>query len=176
MLSKSMSEKLSGQITFELYSSYLYRQMASCLNHMGLTILERRFLLQSDEERMHATKLIDYLQKAGGSLRLGTIDAPRHSYESATDVLDATLEHERRVTRRIHELVAQAEADKDYSTRSYLQWYIDEQVEEEANFVELAQLARMAGDNLLAFEDRVEKIMAAQAKAAAAAGTANPPR
>lgn len=169
MLSKSMNEKLNGQITYEFYSSYLYRQMASCLNKIGLTILEKRYLMQADEEQAHAIKLIAYVQKADGSLRLGTIDAPDHKFKSAIDVIERTLEHERKVTKRIHELVAQAEEDKDYSTRSYLQWYIDEQVEEEASFAELAQLARMAGENLLAFEERVEKLMAMQAAAKKAA-------
>ncbi len=166
MLSKSMNEKLNAQITFEFASSYLYRQMASCFNRLGLTILEKRFLMQADEEQMHAVKLVNYVQKAEGELRLGLIEAPRNTYASALEILEITLEHERRVTRLIHELVAQAELDKDYSTRSYLQWYIDEQVEEEASFVELAQLARMAGSNLLALEDRVEKLMAAAAQAA----------
>ena len=159
MLSEQMNDKLNAQITYEFYSSYLYRQMASSLNGQGLTVLERRYLIQADEERLHALKLIDYVQKSGGRLRLGPIPAPPTEFASAQIVVQATLEHERGVTHRIHELVAQAEVDKDYSTRSYLQWYIDEQVEEESSFAELAQLAKMAGDNLLALEDRVERSM-----------------
>ncbi|HJK89682.1 MAG TPA: ferritin, partial [Polyangiaceae bacterium LLY-WYZ-15_(1-7)] len=126
-----MNEKLNAQITREFYSSYLYRQMASCLDQMGLSVLEQFFLDQADEERMHAVKLIDYVQKAGGKLALGAIEAPPAEYESVLAICEATLAHERQVTKHIHALVAQAEEDKDYSTRSYLQWYIDEQVEEE---------------------------------------------
>lgn len=174
MLSKGMNERLNGQITWEFYSSYLYRQMASWFDSNGLKVLEDRFLTQAGEEQMHAVKLIDYLQKAGGSLELGEIQAPPHKFKSVVDVLERTYEHELGVTKRIHDLVAQAEKDKDYSTRSYLQWYIDEQVEEEASFQELLQLAKLAGDNLLLLEDRVEKVMAAAAKKAAAAGTAAP--
>ena len=153
-----MNEKLNAQITREFYSSYLYRQMASCLDQMGLTVLEAFFLDQADEERAHAVKLIDYVQKAGGRLELGPIPAPPSSFESVLAIAEATLVHEREVTQHIHALVAQAEEDKDYSTRSYLQWYIDEQVEEEASFADLVQLAKLAGDNLLALEDRVEKL------------------
>lgn len=164
MLSKSMNEKLNAQITREFYSSYLYRQMASCLDQMGLSVLEQFFLDQADEERSHAVKLIDYVQKAGGRLELGAIPAPPVEYPSVLALVEATLVHEREVTGHIHALMAQAEEDKDYSTRSYLQWYIDEQVEEEASFASLVQLAKLAGDNLLALEDRVEKIVAARPK------------
>ncbi len=162
MLSREMNEKLNAQITHEFYSSYLYRQMASCLNLMGMTMMESYFVAQADEERQHAIKLIDYVQKSGGKLVLGAIDAPAHDFKSALAVAEATLEHEKGVTGRIHALVAQAESDKDYSTRSYLQWYIDEQVEEEASIMELVQLTRMAGDNLLGLEDRVEKLLKAR--------------
>ena len=172
MLSKGMNEKLNEQITWEFYSSYMYRQMASWFDANGLKVLEARYLTQAGEEQMHAVKLIDYVQKAGGQLELGAIEAPPHKYKSVVDVLERTYEHEQGVTRRIHALVAHAEKDKDYSTRSYLQWYIDEQVEEEASFQELLLLAKMAGDNLLALEDRVEKVMAAAAQKAAAAGGA----
>ena len=165
MLSASMNEKLNAQITREFYSSYLYRQMASCLDQMGLSVLEQFFLDQADEERMHSVKLIDYVQKAGGKLALGAIEAPPAEYESVLAICEATLAHERQVTKHIHALVAQAEEDKDYSTRSYLQWYIDEQVEEEASFADLVQLAKLAGSDLLALEDRVEKILAKRAPA-----------
>jgi len=158
MLSTSMNEKLNAQITREFYSSYLYRQIASCLDGMGLAVLEQFFVDQADEEREHAVKLIDYVQKAGGKLSLGPIPAPPSEYSSVLEIAEATLAHEQEVTGHIHALVAQSEEDKDYSTRSYLQWYIDEQVEEEASFNDLVQLAKLAGDNLLALEDRVEKI------------------
>jgi len=156
-----MNELLNAQVTREFYSSYLYRQMASCLGEMGLSIMAQRFLIQADEERLHAIKLIDYVQKAGGKARLGAVEAPRHEYANVLEVMECTLEHERQITQHINEIMAQAEADKDYSTRSYLQWYIDEQVEEEASFAELVQLTRLAGDNLLALEDRVQQRMAA---------------
>jgi ferritin len=163
MLSSSMNQKLNAQITREFYSSYLYRQIASCLDSMGLTVLEQLFLVQADEERLHAVKLIDYVQKAGGRLELGAVAAPPTEYASVLAIAEATLAHEREVTGHIHALVAQAEADKDYSTRSYLQWYLDEQVEEEASFADLVQLTRLAGDNLLALEDRVEKLLLSNA-------------
>ena len=168
MLSKDMNAKLNGQITHEFYSSYLYRQMAAWFGENSLTVLEEYFVNQANEEQMHATKLVDYVQKAGGHLELGAIAAPPHHFESPLEIMHKTLDHERGVTKKIHELVAQAEADKDYSTRSYLQWYIDEQVEEEATFGELTNLTRMAGDNFLILEDRVEKLAAKRAAATGA--------
>ena len=168
MLSHSMNDKLNAQITREFYSSYLYRQMASCLSGMGLSVLEQFFITQADEEREHAVKLIGYVQKAGGRLALGSVEAPPSEFPSVLAIAEATLAHEREITGHIHALVAQAEEDKDYSTRSYLQWYIDEQVEEEASFADLLQLTQLAGDNLLALEDRVEKILARNAAKAPA--------
>lgn len=169
MLSKDMNDKLNAQITHEFYSSYLYRQMAAWFGEKSLTVLEAWYLRHAGEEQMHAVKLTDYVQKAGGHLKLGAIAAPPDSYESPLDVAQRTLEHERGVTAKIHALVAQAESDKDYSTRSYLQWYIDEQVEEEATFNELVAVTRMAGEHLLMLEDRVEKITAKKAAAETAA-------
>jgi ferritin len=170
MLSKDMNAKLNAQITHEFYSSYLYIQMAAWFGESSLSVLEAYFVNHADEERMHATKLIDYVLKAGGHLKLGVVEAPPDHYESPLDIMTRTLKHEQGVTQKIHELVTQAEADKDYSTRSYLQWYIDEQVEEEATFGELAAITRMAGEHWLMLEDRVEKIVAQKAAAAAAAG------
>lgn len=171
MLSKNMNGKLNDQITHEFYSSYLYRQMGAWFGEHSLSVLEGFFVKHADEERAHAIKLIAYVQKAGGHLKLGAIAAPPDHFESPLDIVSQTLEHERGVTKRIHDLVAQAEADKDYSTRSYLQWYIDEQVEEEATFAELAALTRMAGENWLILEDRVEKMQAKAATAAPDAAT-----
>ncbi len=168
MLSKDMNAKLNAQITHEFYSSYLYRQMGAWFAESNLSVLEEYFVTHAAEEEMHATKLIDYVLKAGGHLKLGVIEAPPDHYESPLDVVTRTLDHERGVTKKIHDLVAQAEADKDYSTRSYLQWYIDEQVEEEATFAELVAVTRMAGDHLLMLEERVEKLVAKKAAAAAA--------
>ncbi len=162
MLSKDMNAKLNEQITHEFYSSYLYRQMAAWFGEHSLGVLESFFVTHADEERMHATKLIDYVLKAGGHLKLGQVDAPPDEYKSPLDIMQRTLEHEKGVTKRIHELVAQAEADKDYSTRSYLQWYIDEQVEEEATFGELEAITRMAGDHWLMIEHRVERLLGQQ--------------
>ncbi len=168
MLSKDMNAKLNAQRTQEFYSSYLYRQMAAWFGENSLSVLEAYFVTHADEERMHATKLVDYVLKAGGHLKLGAIDAPPDEFKSPLDIMTRTLEHERGVTKKIHDLVGQAEADKDYSTRSYLQWYIDEQVEEEATFGELAAITRMAGEHWLMLEDRLEKIVAQKAATAAA--------
>jgi len=170
MLSKDMNAKLNAQITHEFYSSYLYRQMSAWFAENSLSVLASYFLTHADEERMHATKLVDYVLKAGGHLKLGAIDAPPDEFKSPLDILPRTLEHERGVTQKIHDIVSQAEVDKDYSTRSYLQWYIDEQVEEEATFGEIAAITRMAGDHWLMLEDRLEKIVAQKAAAAAATG------
>lgn len=160
MLTREMNDKLNAQITHEFYSSYLYRQMASWFAEKSLTVLEQWYLSHAAEEQAHAVRLIGYVQKAGGHLELGQIAAPPHEFSSPLAIAKLTLEHERGVTALIHKLVAQAELDKDYSTRSSLQWYIDEQVEEEATVSELVALTEMAKDHWLMLEDRIEKMAA----------------
>ena len=159
MISEKMNDLLNEQITKEFYSSYLYRQMSGWFAQRGLSVLEAWFKDQAQEEEEHALRLIDYVLKAGGDLRLGAIEAPPHEFDSALQIVEQTLQHGQNVTRSIHALAAQADIDKDYPTRSYLQWYIDEQVEEEATVGELVQLAKMAGDQLLMLEHRVEKLV-----------------
>ncbi len=155
-LSEKMIQKLNEQVTAEFYSAYYYLGMAVAFDRMGLKILAQRFFQQTDEERLHGMKILQYLLTVGAPVELAEIKKPKQGWSSAEEIIQAAREHEAYVTSLINELVAQAEEDKDYATRSFLQWFVDEQVEEEASMQELLDLVRMAGpDRLIWVEQRI---------------------
>ncbi len=157
-ISEKMNQALNHQVTNELGASHAYLAMSQCFERMGLKIFAKRFFNQAEEERGHALKIIKYVQDVEGAVKLGAIPEPRGDYPSAEAIVEAALESERGVTGQVNELVALAETEHDYSTRSFLQWFLDEQVEEVASMHEMLQLVRMAGEgNLLLVEPRIEE-------------------
>ena len=156
MLSENMQAKLNEQIKWEFYSCYLYLSMAAQFEEWGYKVLAQWMKNHAEEERFHAMKMFDYVIEAGGRVKLEAIDQPPVEWESPEALTKYALDHEREVTKRIHDLVAAAEDERDYATRSFLQWYVDEQVEEEAVFGELATLVARAGEErLLMVEQRL---------------------
>lgn len=159
MISKPMNDKLNQQITAEFAAAHNYLAMACTLEGMGLKILTKKFLEQSEEERGHAMKIINYIHDVEGTVALEGTPRPQGDFSTVKSIVSMALEGERKVTGMIHELVALAELDKDYPTRSFLQWFVDEQVEEEASMRDLLNLVDMAGENLLQVEARVRHEM-----------------
>ena len=161
MISQPMNAKLNQQITFEFTAAYAYLAMACTLEQMGLKFLAKRFLAQHQEEQEHAMKILHYVQEVGGTVTLEAIAKPADAFNNLETVVRAALESEQRVTRQIHELVALADSEKDYATRSFLNWFVDEQVEEVSSMTDLLQLVQLAGDNVLQVEARVRHTMTA---------------
>ncbi len=161
MISSAMNAKLNEQIQGEFSAAHGYLAMACAFDAMGLKILNKRFLAQHEEEREHAMKILHYLQEVGGAVALKAIDKPRTEYTTAESIVEAALESELSVTRMINDVMALAESEKDYATRSFLQWFVDEQVEEVSQMTDLLNLVKMAGDNLLQVEARVRHEMMA---------------
>jgi ferritin len=151
-ISDTMNSKLNDQVTNELTASQIYLSMACMFDHMGLKNLCGLFLKQTDEERGHAMKIMRYTQEAGGRVRLKEIPAPPAEWPSVAAAVEEALNHERKVTGQINDLVALADKERDYATRSFLNWFVDEQVEEEDSMGSLLQAAEMAGKNLLQLE------------------------
>jgi len=102
--------------------------------------------IQSDEELAHARKSLDFLLTRGGEARLGAIEAPPSSWPSINDVFEKVLEHERKVTALVNDLHGTSEQERDKASSVFLQWFISEQVEEEARAVEIVDRLRMVGD------------------------------
>lgn len=137
MISEKMQNAFSEQINKELYSSYLYLSMASYLSEIGLNGFANWMRVQVQEENFHAMAMYDYVIERGGKVNLLAIDKPASSFKSVLAVFEETLKHEEYVTSLINGLVDVAEEVKDRATVSFLQWFIDEQVEEESTASDL---------------------------------------
>jgi len=128
-----MHEALNAQINAEYYSSYLYLSVAAHCQAINLTGFANWLRVQADEELIHALKFYDFILERGGRVTLGPIEAPASEWESPLAIFEATLAHEQYVTDRINKLVDLAIAESDHATNSFLQWFVNEQVEEEAS-------------------------------------------
>ncbi len=133
MLKKEMVDALNKQINEELYSAYLYLSMAAWFDSIGLNGFSNWMMVQYKEETDHAMKFFNYLSQQGESVKLMAIKEPPNSWDSPLHAFEETLKHEQHITACINELVDLAEKLKDRATYNMLQWFIDEQVEEEAN-------------------------------------------
>ncbi len=146
MISKKIEKALNKQINAEFYSAYLYLSMSSYLNDINLTGFSNWMRVQFDEEQFHAMKFYDYILERGGSVKLESIDKPPHKWNGIIDIFEETLKHEQEVTTMINDLMDLAIKEKDHATVNFLQWFIDEQVEEEASVDELlSQLKLVEG-------------------------------
>lgn len=160
MISNDMMIGLNKQIVNELSASHHYLAMAYAFEGMGLKVFAQRFFKQAEEERGHALKIGRYVLEVGGRVVLDAVSRPRGDYASARQIIEAAVESEKTVTRQINSLVAHAEKEKDFATRSFLQWFVDEQVEEVASMSDLLQMITLAGDqNLFQVEGRLLNAM-----------------
>ncbi len=134
MLSEKMLQALNDQIKWELQSSYLYLGMAAYLNDAKFDGVAKWMRVQAREEVGHAMKLYDYIEERGNRVVLQPIPAPGKEWADVTEVMKKSLEHEQFVTSLIYKLVDLAAEEKDHATSIFLQWFVNEQVEEEATF------------------------------------------
>jgi ferritin len=133
MISENLQEMLNNQINKEFYSAYLYLSIEAYLTSINLPGFANWFHVQTQEERDHALIFFNYINRVGGRVVLKNIDGPKVDFASIEEALKLTLEHERFVTKSIYEIVDAALAERDHKTNTFLQWFIDEQVEEEDN-------------------------------------------
>ncbi len=147
MLSDRMLKVLNEQINHELFSAYLYLAMAAQFQSQNLKGFAHWMEVQAKEESGHALKLYGFVNERGGRVGLKGIDAPQESWATPLAAFEAALAHERKVTGLIHKLADAAQSEKDHATAVFLQWFVTEQVEEEANALEIAEKLRMVGDS-----------------------------
>ncbi len=148
MIGPRMQEALNRHVHDETFSAYLYLAMSAWCEAKAFKGFARWLRVQHEEELDHARKSLDHLLARGGEVVLRAIEAPPQRWGSPLEVFEAVLEHERKVTRMIDELLAAAVAEKDTASQVFLQWYVAEQVEEEARAQELVDKLRMIGDRL----------------------------
>jgi ferritin len=131
MLSKKMAALLNKQIETEANASHVYLSMASWVEVNGYEGAAAFLYGHSEEERMHMLKLLRYVNERGGHGLVPEIKAPSEKFKSLGDILEDLLKHEVKVSAEINKIVDAALAEKDYATHNFLQWYVQEQMEEE---------------------------------------------
>ena len=143
MLTKRMEEELNDQIVREMFSSNLYLSMSSYFESINLRGFANWMRIQAQEEFAHTMKFYEYILDRGGRAIIGQIEAPRNQWENVLDVYSEVLDHERAVTASINNLVKIAREENDFATDNFLQWYVAEQVEEEANVSDVLEQLKM---------------------------------
>lgn len=132
MLSKTIEKALNKQIEVENASSQFYLAMASWAETEGINGVANFLYRHSDEERMHMLKLVRYVNERGGRAEIAAIEKPPKKFESVQFVFKSLFEHEVKVSKEINEVVELCLKEKDYTTHNFMQWYVSEQIEEEA--------------------------------------------
>jgi ferritin len=148
MSDEQVIAKLNEQINAELYSAYLYVAMAAYFESLTFKGFSRWMRIQAKEEFLHAKKIYNYILERRWQVKLAAIAAPQLVWDSPLTAFEDAFKHEQKVTGLINNLVLLAEQKKDYATKSFLQWFVDEQVEEEANADENVSKVKMAGDSM----------------------------
>lgn len=146
MISGKMEDALNGQVNAELYSAYLYLSMESWFKSKNMNGFATWMRVQTQEEMTHVMKIYDFIDERGGRIVLKAIEGPPTDWDSPLAVFEAVYEHEQKVTRLINGLVDLAIEEKDHATNSFLQWFVNEQVEEEASADQAIQQLKMVAD------------------------------
>ncbi|MBU1341919.1 MAG: ferritin [Proteobacteria bacterium] len=145
MISQKLQDAINYQINRELFSEYYYLSMASYFNSTGLSGFENFFLVQVEEERFHAMKLYRFLNERGARVYLQAIEAPKTQFKSALDVFELAWEHEKLVSKLINDLMDLAIKENDHAAKNHLNWFVEEQVEEESNMETIVNKLKLIG-------------------------------
>lgn len=147
MISEKLQEAINNQINKEFFSEYLYLSMAAYAEKENLDGFANFFYVQTQEEHFHGMKFFRFLLERGGTAKLQTMEGPQTTFKSMTEVFDLTLKHERIVSKSVNDLMDLAIKENDHAVKGFLQWFVDEQVEEEATAEKILSKVKMIGDN-----------------------------
>jgi ferritin len=139
MISKKMEKAFNDQINAELFSSYLYLSMSAHLSSANLPGFANWMAVQTKEENAHAMMLFNFVLERGGNVKLQPIAQPDTNWKNVIKVFEEVYAHEQKVTKLIHELLDLALKEKDHASANFLQWFVSEQVEEEASASEILE-------------------------------------
>jgi ferritin len=146
MFSAKMQQTMNDQIKYELESAYIYLSMAAYFESINLPGFAHWMRIQTGEEQEHAMKFFDFIYDRGGRVVLQAIPQPPADFASPLDAFEKALAHEQKVTGLINDLYALAVEGKDYASQTFLQWFVDEQVEEEKSAGDIVEMLKMIGD------------------------------
>ncbi len=147
MIGKKMTDALNLQMNREFFNARLYLSMAAYFESLNLSGAAQWMATQAQEETGHAMRLYHHLQERGARILLTAVEAPPTQWDSPLAAFQAAYEHECKVSRQFDELLALAQAEKDNATIAFLQWFVNEQVEEEASVDAIVQRLKMIGDH-----------------------------
>ncbi len=155
MLSDKIYSEFNKQINEEIFSAYLYLAMAAYFHSANLSGFAKWMEVQAMEELTHAKKFFDYIIERGARVALATIEKPKGEWKSALDAFESAYAHEQHITGRINHLMDIAIAEKDYASVAMLQWFVTEQVEEEAHASSIVEKLKMvSGTNGIFYLDK----------------------
>lgn len=147
MISQKMTDALNVQMNREFFNARLYLSMASYFESIDMPGAATWMMTQAHEETEHAMRLYDHLRERGARIVVAALEAPPTQWDSPLAAFEAAYKHECKVSREFDEHMALAQSEKDYATSIFLQWFITEQVEEEASTDEIVQKIKMIGDH-----------------------------
>ncbi len=146
MISKKIQDALNAQINLEQYSAQLYLAMSAHCERRSFRGFAHWLRIQAQEETKHALKLVDFVLDRGGHLELATVPAPGSDFGGVTQVFEKILEHEKGISTKIAALFELSRSERDYASEIALQWYVTEQVEEEANVGQIVDQLKAIGE------------------------------
>ena len=149
LISEKLNDAFNAQIGEEISSAYIYLSMSTWLKENSFNNLGNWFFDQYNEELEHAYKFMHYIVETGGTVKLPAIPAPKNDWASVEECVTTAYEHEQYITSKIRELVVLAEELKDYGPRQLLQWFVTEQIEEEASTSELVDRQKAFNNDML---------------------------
>lgn len=147
MINERVRNIINEQINKEIYSSYLYLSMSAYFENRNLKGFANWTRVQALEESTHALKFYDYLNNRGGRVELAPIEGPKTKWNSILEVFEDIYEHEQKVTALINNIALVAFEERDFAAQAYIQWFVNEQVEEEANVSGIIEQLKLIGDN-----------------------------
>ena len=147
MISDRLRDEINEQIKYEMYSAYMYLAMSAWCAERNLSGFAHWMNLQAQEEVDHAMRFFNFLLERGARVELQALDAPPSEYGDPVAVMEKSLEHEKFVSSRIHHLYKLATKEGDYPAQVMLQWFVSEQVEEEASIDEIVERMKMFGSD-----------------------------
>jgi ferritin len=147
MISKKLETAINDQINKETFSAYLYLSMAAYFEAQNLDGIANWFYVQTQEEDFHSKKFFQYLLDRGGEIELKAVEKPEKDFKAPLNAFEAALKHEQFITSSINGLMDLAIKENDHSMRSFLQWYVDEQVEEEKNAEMIIAKLKLIGND-----------------------------
>jgi ferritin len=147
MIKEKIEKALNQQLNQELYAFYLYLSMSAHFESMNLNGFANWMRFQAEEEKTHGLKFYDYILQANGKIDLKQIDAPKKSWKSVQEIFEDTYNHEKKVTESIYDIVDLSISERDHATHNFLQWFVSEQVEEEATALKILEKIKLIGDN-----------------------------